>query len=331
MDTIISIIVPVYNGEKFLEKCIDSIQRQTIENWQLLLIDDGSTDGSPAMCDEYAARDKRIQVVHKSNGGVSAARNDGLELVQGKYIGFVDADDWILADMYEKLVDCAEQNSADIVMCDAKTVYADGREELDTISQLSQSGMLNRDDLRPELMLELAGSACRCIYRRSLIQKTGLKYPVGIHFSEDRIFNLYAMGYCRKLYYLKEPYYMRFMNDESAVHRFHADYFERVKKAHEATQKALDIAWRGDKAYKRAYLQQFIGGAIGAINNYYYRTSTFTRREKREAVMMLCKDDELRTAIKETGYGGIRGKWIMGGQITLLELCARYLNLRYRR
>lgn len=331
METIISIIVPVYNGEKFLRKCIDSIQNQILTNWQLLLIDDGSTDGSPQICDEYAARDGRIQVIHKSNGGVSAARNDGLELAQGKYIGFVDADDWILPDMYGKLVNQAEKNHADIVMCDAKTVYADGREELDTITQLSRNVILDRNNFKAELLLELAGSACRCLYRRDLIQKARLKYPAGIHFSEDRIFNLYAMGYCAKLYYLKEAYYMRFMNDESAVHRFHPDYFERVKNAHKATQRALDLAWGGHKEYKRAYLQQFIGGSIAAINNYYYRTSTFTRREKRDAVKRVCQDDELRMAIKMTGYGGIRGKWIMDGQIKLLELCARYLNVRYRR
>lgn len=331
MKTTISIIVPVYNGEKFLRKCIDSIQSQILTNWQLLLIDDGSTDGSPRICDEYAARDGRIQVIHKSNGGVSAARNDGLELAQGKYIGFVDADDWILPDMYEKLMNQAEQNHADIVMCDAKTVYADGREELDTIKQLSQSVMLERSDLRPELLLELAGATWRCIYRSDLIHESTLQYPVGIHFSEDRIFNLYAMGYCAKLYYLKEAYYMRFMNDESAVHRFHPDYFERVKNAHKATQRALDLAWDGHKEYKRAYLQQFISGAIAAINNYYYRTSTFSGPEKRLAVKKLCEDESLRAAIRETGYGGIRGKCIMASRLWLLELCARILNWKYKR
>ena len=331
MGTIISIIVPVYNGEKFLKKCIDSIRSQTLENWQLLLIDDGSQDGSPQICDDYAAQDSRIQVVHKPNGGVSAARNDGLRLAQGKYIGFVDADDWILPDMYEKLVNQAEKTNADIVMCDAKTVYGNGREELDTITQLPQSVMLGRSDLSPELLLELAGATWRCIYRRELIHKMGLKYPVGIHFSEDRVFNLYAMGYCDKLYYLKEAYYMRFINDESAVHSFHADYFERVKNAHEATQLALYTAWGGDKAYKRSYQQQFIGGAIAAINNYYYRTSTFSEQEKRLAVKKLCNDQQLRAAINETGYGGIRGKWIAAGRLWPLELCARILNWKYKR
>lgn len=331
METTISIIVPVYNGEKFLRKCIDSIQNQTLTNWQLLLIDDGSTDGSPQICDEYAARDDRIQVIHKRNGGVSAARNDGLELAQGKYIGFVDADDWILPDMYRKLVNQAEQNYADIVMCDAKTVYAGGREELDTITQLSQSVMLERSDLRPELLLELAGATWRCIYRSDLIHKSTLKYPVGIHFSEDRIFNLYAMGYCAKLYYMKEAYYMRFINDESAVHRFHPDYFERVKSAHKATQLALDTVWSGDRAYKRSYQRQFIGGAIAAINNYYYRTSTFSGREKRLAVKKVCEDEALRTAINETGCGGIRGKWIIASRLCLLEVCARILNWKNKR
>lgn len=94
----ISIIVPVYNVEKYLRKCIDSILNQTFKDFELILIDDGSTDESGKICDEYNLKDNRIKVIHKENGGLSSARNAGLDIAQGEYIGFVDSDDWIESD-----------------------------------------------------------------------------------------------------------------------------------------------------------------------------------------------------------------------------------------
>lgn len=327
----LSIIVPVYNGEEFLAACVESIRRQTISEWELLLIDDGSADGSGRMCDGYAAADSRIRAIHKKNEGVSAARNDGLKLARGEYIGFVDADDWILPDMYERLLDRAETTGSDMVMCDATTVYDDGREEPDTIRQLPGSAVLCKEQFRPDLLLEVAGSVCRCIYRAELVHRLNLCFPAGIHFSEDRIFNLYAMGCAGDLAYLKEPYYMRRVNSASAVYRFHPDYFEKVKKASAETQRALDAAWSGAPEYKTAYQRQMVVGALAAVNNYYYRTSPWSSREKRAAVRRLCRDSDLRAAIQATGYGGVRGKWILAGRAGLLSLCARYLNWKYGR
>lgn len=125
MRPIISIIVPVYNTEKYLDKCIQSVLAQTYTNWELLLIDDGSTDSSGAICDKYAAEDNRIRVFHKENGGVSSARNLGLDNAQGEWISFVDADDWIensmLHDAYQKAMD----ENAEIIFTDIKYHYLD--------------------------------------------------------------------------------------------------------------------------------------------------------------------------------------------------------------
>ena len=110
----ISIIIPVYNVEKYLKQCLDSVIKQSYKNLQIILVDDGSTDHSPAICDEYAEMDQRIQVIHQNNHGLPAARNRGLEYVKGEYIGFVDSDDWIHVDMYRHLVEILESNDADI-------------------------------------------------------------------------------------------------------------------------------------------------------------------------------------------------------------------------
>ena len=123
MKPLISIIVPIYNVEKYLSRCINSVLSQTFPDFELLLIDDGSTDKSGYICDGYAQKDSRIKVFHIENGGVSAARNYGLDNARGEWITFVDADDWIDKDMYYKLYNEAILSEADIVICDFYIYY----------------------------------------------------------------------------------------------------------------------------------------------------------------------------------------------------------------
>lgn len=123
----VSIVVPIYNMERYLEKCINSILKQTLSNIELILVNDGSTDKSGELCDRYAQIDKRIKVIHKENGGVSSARNAGLQVVNGDYIGFVDPDDYIDEQMYKALYNQAIHDFSSIVLCDFYTVSEDGQ------------------------------------------------------------------------------------------------------------------------------------------------------------------------------------------------------------
>lgn len=123
---LISVIIPVYNTAEFLDECIQSIVHQTYPDLQIVLVDDGSTDRSPKICDEWARRDPRICVIHKQNGGAAAARNTGLKIAKGKYIGFLDSDDYIAEDMYELLVNTMESTEKGIVDCGVSHVFQDG-------------------------------------------------------------------------------------------------------------------------------------------------------------------------------------------------------------
>ena len=118
MKDLISVIIPVYNVDKYLERCIDSVIVQTYSNLEIILVDDGSNDDSGIICDRYAKFDDRIKVIHKKNGGVSSARNEGIKYCNGKYIGFVDSDDYIDSTMYEYLYNLLISNDADISCCD---------------------------------------------------------------------------------------------------------------------------------------------------------------------------------------------------------------------
>lgn len=123
----ISVIIPVYNVEKYLHECVDSVLNQTYQNFEIILVDDGSTDGSPKICDEYAENDKRIKVIHQSNGGLSVARNNGFYASSGDYVYFLDSDDWIEPSSMEVLLECAEERRAQVVFFDAISFEGEGK------------------------------------------------------------------------------------------------------------------------------------------------------------------------------------------------------------
>ena len=331
MDNVkISIIVPVYNTGIYLNGCIESIINQTLTDWELFLIDDGSLDDSGKICDKFAERDNRITVIHKKNEGVSVARNTGLALAKGEYIGFVDSDDTIKPQMYERLYAEAKKSLAEIVMCDAVTVLGNN-EERDTIAQLSDSCTIEKSCFTPSLLKEMAGSTWRCIYSNSLIQKYCVNFPVGLKFSEDRVFNIYMMGYANKVCYLKEAFYNRLMRDGSAVNSFHIDYFESVKYAKKSTELAIKDAWDDDIDYQTEYLSQFIFASISSINNFFNKSCSYNLKQKYNIVNDICNDEQLQDAISKKSCCGIRGRWIKNKKVLPLCISAIIWNIKNRR
>lgn len=139
----ISVIVPVYNGEKYLDRCINSIVNQTYENIEIIIVNDGSTDNSGAICEKWKEKDERILVIHASNGGVSRARNIALDFSKGEYVAFVDADDWLSIDMYECMIKAIRQTQADICAC-SYVLSVSGRDVIACEENVAQ--MLNRDE-----------------------------------------------------------------------------------------------------------------------------------------------------------------------------------------
>lgn len=176
----ISIIVPVYNVEKYLEKCINSILTQTYQNLEIILVDDGSMDNSGEICDEYAKKDERIKVIHKENGGLSDARNAGIEIATGKYIGFVDSDDYIGKDMYEYLIRLIQKENADISICGHKIVFQKEEnneikgEILDEEIEIWDTKKAIVELLKQEKIHDYAWNK---LYKKELFEK--IRYPKG--------------------------------------------------------------------------------------------------------------------------------------------------------
>ena len=144
----ISVIIPVYNVEKYLNRCVDSILNQSLQDFEIILVNDGSTDSSPKICDEYAQQDERIRVIHKQNARVAAARNDGIKVAQGEFISLIDSDDWIEPTMLEEMYSTATQFGCDFVMCD---FTKKGKEVEYTVSQPIGEGFYDRERIEKEL------------------------------------------------------------------------------------------------------------------------------------------------------------------------------------
>lgn len=180
----VSICVPVYRVEQELRQCLDSLVNQTLGNIEIILIDDGSPDGSGAICDEYSKRDTRIKVVHKENGGLSSARNVGLELSTGEYYIVCDSDDWVETTMYEELYNKAKQEDADIVLCDYFSEYNDGR----SIASKSYT-FTTQEQYIEDLMLRKASvTTCCKLIKLDTIRQLGIDYAKGIDLGEDALF-----------------------------------------------------------------------------------------------------------------------------------------------
>lgn len=203
----LSIIVPVYNVEAYLRQCLDSILAQTFEDIEVIAVDDGSTDHSGKICDEYAANDCRILVIHKENGGLADARNAGLDAASGKYIAFVDSDDWIQPKMFETLLKRQEETEADITACTMHFFSDDGK--IDEVwPRIEQDYVYKRDDFInhffPDVKRSLMPSVCNKVFKRDIFYT--IRFPFGKKY-EDAYIQLDTYHCAKTIAVVNEPLY----------------------------------------------------------------------------------------------------------------------------
>lgn len=205
----VSIIVPVYKVEKYLNRCVDSILAQTFTDFECILVDDGSPDGCPAICDEYAKKDNRIKVIHQENKGVSAARNAGLDAALGEWIGFVDSDDWIEKDMYQILYEDAVESKSDVVVCG---LY--GRKiKINKIILKREEAIKN--------IFKINGFGGFSVLRLINAKKLGkLRFDVQVSYMEDVKFFYELFKKCESIYWHNVPLYHYENNEESVTRKY---------------------------------------------------------------------------------------------------------------
>lgn len=218
---LISVIIPVYNVEKYLHRCLDSVIAQTYQNLEIICVDDGSIDESGRICDQYAVRDARIKVIHQENQGLSAARNRGLDAAEGEYIAFVDSDDYILEDMYKKMLDKLLNYNVDLCVCQWQYEFSDGRQVVKkknidpTIYGRKASLEFARFLYRGNYENGVVVAAWNKLYRRALLDK--IRFEGRIH--EDDAFNGRIMAKNISVYVMEEQFYVYAQNGDSLTNK----------------------------------------------------------------------------------------------------------------
>lgn len=253
----ISVIVPVYKVEKYLSRCIDSILAQTFKDFELILIDDGSPDGSGKICDEYAESDSRIIVIHQENSGVSAARNAGLKIAQGEYITFIDSDDWVDSDYLSFLYQLAVDNNADIACCTLLGI--DENEDNFEIIKLTDNFneekniSLSNGNFEIGKWYSFAAPFCKLI-KKVIIDDNKLQFDKSLTIGEDLVFYLQLMHFAKHVIASAKPKYHYFQRNDSAMHSMSFDNMYSDIRAWYIVCKMLSSKWSCFSAFTGAYI-----------------------------------------------------------------------------
>lgn len=303
--TDISVIVPVYNVEELLPRCIDSILAQTKTNIEIILVDDGATDGSGKICDEYAAKDERILVIHKKNGGLTSAWKAGAEAATGAYLGFVDSDDWIDADMYERMWESVVKYDSDLAVCglvfDYENPELEKREEISEFEKeyYDRQGL---EKIYPTLINDgrffgrmLQPARVTKLYRRELVEKNMPLCRNEVSVGEDMqltlpvILDAQSMSVVREFY----PYHYWF-NQNSMTGKHDPKYLDKIKIM-ERRLKEIS-AEKGVYDFAPQITGDFLGLAVIGMKNSVVRGAG-GRKEAMESIHRYCNDEKVREAL----------------------------------
>lgn len=239
-DIKVSIIVPIYNVEKYHCRCMDSLLNQTLKDIEIIMVDDGSPDNCPQMCDEYAKKDSRVKVVHKKNGGLGYARNSGLDVATGEYVAFVDSDDYVDLGMYEKLYKAAEENNNEAVFCGFKKEFSPNRfiecKECNSYTEYTSEGMkllvLDFIAAPPHCKSEYIHdmSVWHSIYKRSIIEENNIRFISERDYaSEDIPFQIDFLKCCKKVGFIPDVFYVYCYNGGSLTKSFKPEKFKKMQ------------------------------------------------------------------------------------------------------
>ncbi len=303
----ISIIVPIYNAANYLEKCLDSLVQQTYTNLQIILVNDGSKDDSLAIARSYAQKDTRIVVIDKVNAGVALARNTGMEVATGKYIGFVDPDDWVEPQMYASLYAAIAASDYPIGMCN---YYKDDKklsvpkklrvkQKTLTREQVAEeiiTHMIGMDDIIPRYDY-IMGAVWRCLYERSFLAQHHIQFEPRITIMEDLVFNVQAL--------LKSPgvaidegiWYHYVQNPKSVLHSYNEKMWEDQIKVHDLLEKALSEADLDDTMRNRLDMR-YIGMAFSAMYNEVNLARADALTERLRKVGDIWADEKFKISLK---------------------------------
>lgn len=305
MNPSVSVIIPIYNTAKYLDKCIESVVNQTEDNLQIILVDDGATDASPAMCDAWAKKDDRIQVIHKQNEGLGFTRNAGLNAAAGKYVSFLDSDDTLELDTYEKCIKKMEKTGARACYFGRKTMDKEGNFHLNPNipDKLVFSGTEVKSEFaktyfgplpKEEQHRYIQASACCVLYERAIIEENHIRFcSEREYLSEDTFFNLDICRHAEYVCILPENFYNYTYNAASLTKQYSDTKFERCKEFYRKLEGYIREFPELTDAQERVQAL-FIGHTRGFIKSEIAALKLRGWKETYRIVKKMCEDKVLR-------------------------------------
>lgn len=290
----VSIVVPIYNVEKYLDRCLQSIINQTLREIEIILVDDESPDNCPKICDAYAKIDNRIKVIHKKNEGLGFARNSGMNIATGEYVAFVDSDDYIDLDYYEKLY--RNSQNSDLVLCGYKNVDNKGK-IVNIHNNLLSSNVFQGENILNQILLAMIGnvlgkiemgiSVWKGMYKRENFLKYKIKFCSEREFiSEDYIFHLDYIPICKKIVYVDDVYYYYCDNSTSLTRKYNPKRFENVQILYNEVCRKLKKLNLYEKAIKGVD-HAFIGNVRVCIKQERYNEKKIAQKN----IKKICNDE----------------------------------------
>lgn len=287
-----SVIVPVYQAKAYLKKCIESILHQSFSDFELILVDDGSNDGSEKICDTYAEQEKRIRVIHQKNQGVSSARNAGLDASAGKYIIFADADDWMDTTLFQKCFDVLSENPADVLYHAVKKDIWNKEETKSIIKGLpSISGMVSRKQMKVYMMEMENDMNCTVfsyVIRKSLLED--LRFDIQMPYAEDAVFVMQVLTRAQNYYFLQNCDYHYNARMGSAAYRWQPKIVECYKKNFKKTEHFFHALEMSEPEVDGAMAKSIVNGYAFVIYNLCLPSCTLMFREKMRMLKQTRKD-----------------------------------------
>lgn len=316
----VSIIVPVYNAENYLHKCINSLLSQNFSDFELILVNDGSKDKSGEICDEYAKNDNRIKVIHKENGGVSSARNRGLDEAQGKYIMFCDSDDYIKEEFCAPLLNLANDDEDCLVLAGITEINDQGKTKDDLCAKFSEgesATLTNGEfcDLYIELNLNskflLMNMPYNKLFSRSVIEKNHLRFDTKISYNEDFIFNIMYLDKVSTVKIYNKSIYNYYLDAPGSLCKKYVPNMDEVYRIKEDILKKVIV----DKASNqqdalRVWYTFVFDDTNRAINNTFSPSNPATKREKTKYCTRLIRNKRFRKALKYANTKGYNSLYI---------------------
>lgn len=326
-NSLVSVVVPVYNVEKYLFRAIDSVLYQSYQNFEVILVDDGSADSSGVLCDEAREKDARVRVIHQENAGVSSARNVGIAAASGEYLFFLDPDDTIERETIQCMLETMKDKQCDLVICGVKKIFVD--EDGETVSEqiicLSEEGFYSNIDLIMKLRsgniveVDSCASACNRLYKKSSFASLQEPFPADIAYCEDVYFSIDLLNVCDKIYFIKKPFYNYYRYDvkirKSSMNSHVKNRFEIYKRIH--LRICQTILHRVSEAQMKLCKHNFIDRVILACVKLCSFDSPYTKEEIVKQLNSIVHDESVINAM--TSYDRkVKTNWTNSWTIPLL-------------